>query len=196
MEVSRSHRARNLFYSLDACLWSRRGFRSPPPERFKMSLVKSYSDLGYRAFVETGTRYGDMLLAMVESFDHLWSIEMDPTLHRLASDRLAPYRNVEIHLGDSGSLLSTVLTRLRVPAVFWLDAHPGEDEPGAVPLLKEVCTILEHDIGNHVILIDDTRLLSGHNGWPSLEQVDDYLRSSGRVRGIGHANNIFRVDLT
>lgn len=181
----RSETARKLAHAYSAQYWALRGFTGRPPQRFKYALLRQYSTLGYRVFVETGTAYGDMLANLVDSFDRCYSIEADPARARVAVARMAKHPQVKIYQGDSALLLPQVLTELKEPALFWLDAHPSDGERGPVPLLEELRAILEHGVHGHTVIIDDISQL-GSLDWPSVNEVKEVVLSSGRCRG-GHA---------
>lgn len=130
-------------------------------------------DLGLMYFVETGTWRGDGLLhAAGACFQHMISIEANPTLAVQAGDRMtAEYPPTdgwrcswEILLGDSAEALPQALARISSgPALFWLDAHLPERyqaEGTRLPLEAEVRAIVSHprDHAGDVILMDDWRL--------------------------------------
>jgi hypothetical protein len=62
---------------------------------------------------------------------------------------------------------------LATPALFWLDAHPGEPgtagKHGECPLYEELRAIFGPKYP-HVVLCDDARLFV-NPGWPSLDEV-------------------------
>lgn len=120
---------------------------------YKRGILASYAvryDL--RTFVETGTCNGDCLLALHRLFDWCYSIELldsqfDFTAAKFASMSL----NITLLRGDSGKLLPEVLSLLRVPTLFWLDAH-GDNWKG--PIVEELQAIFATNVRG-AILIDD-----------------------------------------
>lgn len=156
--------------------WNLSGHPLPPPGVIKRELLRSHArQFGLRVLVETGTFLGDTVWALASSFDEIHSIELDPALWEAARGRFAGRANVHLHQGDSGVILHSVLAGLSRPALFWLDGHySGEGTArGAIdsPLALEIDAILRHPIVGHVILVDDTRLLTGRRGYPSLDTL-------------------------
>jgi hypothetical protein len=190
----RSTFVRGVYHAYDGQRWAARGFSGPPPHPFKVWTVRQYAALGYHTFVETGTNYGDLLTSVAGSYDHCTSIEADPALYRLVAARMARYPHAQVYFGDSAIILPAVLLELREPSLFWLDAHPEPGDSGAVPLLDELRAIVRHPVLGHTVLIDDAHML-GTNGWPSPDEVEKIVSSSGRCRRIGLANDITRIQL-
>jgi hypothetical protein len=129
---------------------------------------------GLRVLVETGTYMGETAWALRRTFDRVETIELEPTLARLARIRFARTPTVHTHEGDSASVLPRILESLDEPALFWLDAHPSTDRTargGPIPLLAELAAIARHPVDGHVVLVDDLRFL-GTNGYPSREQIE------------------------
>jgi len=112
-------------------------------------------------------------------FQQIWTIELSSELATRASSRLAKHRNIQVLLGESTELLPHILAKIREPAVFWLDAHysGGVTARGQTdcPLDQELNIIAKHECHEHVILIDDVRLM-GCGDYPSLERVSEMVR--------------------
>lgn len=114
-----------------------------------------------------------------ESFDRIVSIELDRELFEKARDRFSGDPLVTIVHGDSGLLLGTVLQEFQEPCLFWLDGHysagvtaKGERE---TPILEELGAICGHAVPGHVILIDDARLFTGRNDYPTLDGLRRFV---------------------
>jgi hypothetical protein len=140
-----------------------------------------------RDFVETGTFLGGTARWAARHFERVISIEADQKLYGAARKRLASYANVDLRLGRSQDVLSTLIPDLSRTALVWLDAHwscngtAGED--AECPLLEEIEAV---DSGKtqHLILIDDARFFFNppppphkHEQWPSAGAVIDKLRT-------------------
>jgi hypothetical protein len=113
-------------------------------------LRETAREHGLRVFVETGTYMGETAWALRRDFDRIETIELEPTLARLAGIRFGRTRNVRVHQGDSAMVLPRILATLDEPALFWLDAHPSTDRTarsGAIPLRSEIAAIAAHRIG-------------------------------------------------
>jgi hypothetical protein len=82
---------------------------------------------------------------------------------------------VHVHCGDSTDVLPRILAELREPALFWLDAHVSTTRSArgtlASPAREELELILAHPVPGHVVLVDDARLLTGEDGWPSVDEL-------------------------
>ena len=63
--------------------------------------------------------------------------------------------------------------------MFWLDAHysSGVTARGVVdsPIAQELETIFSHPAKGHVILIDDAREFTGHGGYPTIEELYEFV---------------------
>ena len=108
-----------------------------------------------RVFVETGSNYGDGIQqALDEGFEVVFSIEIDKERWEHCQERFKDNPNVHLLLGDTVSVLGTLLRYIEEPVTFWLDAHKGN---GKSPLLKEIEIIRNHPVKTHTILVDDLR---------------------------------------
>ncbi len=122
-------------------------------------------------FVETGTYIGHTTeVAAKLGFKKIYTIELAKHYYETSKAKLALYKQIECILGDSQIELSKILDNINETALFWLDGHFSGGDTGqgidAVPLYKELEIIQKHHIKNHVLLIDDIRLLG--NEWRSL----------------------------
>jgi hypothetical protein len=160
--------------------WIEAGMPSPPPRIIKENTIKKYKDLtGYDTLVETGTYRGDMVFAQLNNFKKIYSIELDEGLYQAATKRFKPHSHVEILQGDSGKILSQVVSKLSGPAVFWLDGHYsggitafGEE---VTPVYEELKVIFSQKI-DHAILIDDARLFNGSDGYPTFDDLAKFIK--------------------
>jgi hypothetical protein len=126
-------------------------------------------------FIETGTLYGDGVVhALDADFSKVISIDIDPSLVQAAKTLFSQRGAVEIILGDSKKVLGEVLSRINETCTFWLDSHwdmgPVCGEV-VCPLYDELTAIKNHPIKNHLILIDDMRIVgnSSHH-WGKMVQ--------------------------
>jgi hypothetical protein len=163
-------------------VWHAAGRPVPPPHEIKQDLILRYAARHrVRVLVETGTYLGEMVEAMHRRFERVISVELDPKLHRQASERFSRLPHVTIMFGDSGDVLPGILAGLHAPALFWLDGHysagvtaKGERE---TPILKELEHIFAHAIDRHIVLIDDARLFNGTHDYPTLTELEDFVRA-------------------
>jgi len=162
------------FYRLARSWRDRRHERTHEPTRAKHNLLLQVArERELRVLVETGTYTGETAWAFRREFDRIETIELEPTLARLARVRFGTTPNVNVHEGDSAAVLPQILESLTEPGLFWLDAHPCTDRAvrgTAIPLLAEVAAIAAHAVAGHAILIDDLRLM-GSSGYPPVDEL-------------------------
>jgi hypothetical protein len=124
-------------------------------QRGRQELVRDIiGAVGVTGIVETGTHRG-----ITTQF--LWNLtggpvcsaESNPRLHRFAKRRLGGYEGVNLHLGDSSSLLRKLAADDTFPkdrVFFYLDAHWGDELP-----LREELEIVRRNWADPVVMIDD-----------------------------------------
>lgn len=162
--------------------WERIGKPVPPPHIVKQKALRDYSKTyGLRILVETGTYFGDMVDAMKADFDRIYSIEISKDLYEKVVKRFEGVKNVELIHGDSGAELGNVIKRINQPALFWLDGHysAGVTAKGKknTPIYEELEHILGTQDRKHVIIIDDARLFGTDPVYPSLEELNDFVKA-------------------
>jgi hypothetical protein len=172
--------------------WLKAGQPIPPPHTLKQMTVKQFArEHGIRIFVETGTYLGDMVQAIKNSFQTIYSIELSPELYERAKKKFGNQKHVNIVEGDSSELLAHILDRVNEPCLLWLDGHYSEGITAKgkkeTPILEELKAILNHPVKNHVILIDDARCFTGKNEYPTIERLKELILSS-------YPDYIFRVE--
>lgn len=153
--------------------WIKAGRPHPLPQACKRVLI---NQLGRRyalpVLVETGTNFGNTVWSAIGTFKTIYSIELDRALWQSASRRFGNRADVRLRHGDSARELPAVLGELREPALFWLDAHYSGDGTARgddnSPVLQELAAIAAHQVRTHAILIDDARLFSGRDGYPTI----------------------------
>ena len=122
-----------------------------------------------------------MTYAQRNNFQQLITIELDDYLFKRASARFRKIAKIKLLHGDSGKKIAEALADLNQPCLFWLDAHysGGITAHGEqmTPVFAEISHILNHQIKDHVIVIDDARLFNGTDGYPSFHELQDYVRS-------------------
>lgn len=152
----------------------------PPSHSDKLKVVKEYyNEYNPTVFVETGTYLGHMIHSVHPLFSETHSIELDPIFYERAKNQFSKFPSVVIHLGDSTSTLPIVIKNFQTPILFWLDAHyfGGVTALGLeeTPILKELLSIFNHPIKNHITLIDDARCFTGENGYPTPSDLTDFV---------------------
>jgi hypothetical protein len=163
--------------------------RMGPPEELIYQLQSRFR---IPNFIETGTYRGNTAYWASRHFSHVYSIEFAQDLYEEAVRKYSSSANITFLLGDSRTKLKKIISDLREPAVFWLDAHWsggatfGEHEQ--CPILQEI-SALNASSHSNVILIDDARLFLSppqppHNieQWPDITTVLSSLQSTKKNR--------------
>lgn len=159
--------------------WYKKGSPLPPPHYVKQLKIKEYkTSYNINIFVETGTYLGDMVAALSNEFEKIYTIELGRELYEKAVYNFRNKNHIKVLQGDSGERLKDVINELNEHALFWLDAHysmgitaKGNKE---CPIYEELSTILTHKL-NHVILIDDADNFVGKGDYPKAEELSDFI---------------------
>jgi hypothetical protein len=176
-----------------------------PDYEEKRNIILSYKR-NYNAsiLVETGTFMGDTVQALLNEFKLLYSIELSSKLADRARKRFSKSAHVSIITGSSDVELIKVVEKLREPAIFWLDGHysgefmyEGEFVKTArgslnTPVLRELEVILEAELP-HIILIDDARLFTGNNEYPTVNKIKEMIQNSKLKRVLSNKRDIIRI---
>jgi hypothetical protein len=115
-----------------------------------------------KVFVETGTYRGDTVQAALDvGFEKVYSIELDKSRFNKCKRRFEGDSRVELFHGDTIMVLPLIVEKIGQKSTFWLDAHITKGTFGLkkCPLVEELDIISRHHIKDHVIMIDDRRLL-------------------------------------
>jgi hypothetical protein len=161
-------------------IWLREGKPAPDPHLHKVNVIKDYQrKLNYNIFVETGTYRGDMIDAQKQNFNDIYSIELSEKYFENAKKRFKSSKNIHLFLGDSGLIISNVLRKINESAIFWLDGHysGGDTAKGELecPIYKELEAIFQTK-HNHLLIIDDARCFIGTNSYPSVKELEIYVK--------------------
>jgi hypothetical protein len=188
---------KSLSHYPDYWYWKLRRHPVRSPHLLKQRTVVEYArKFGLRTLVETGTYYGEMVAAVKNHFDRVFSIEFDPALAQRAKGRFERDPRIRILEGDSAVVLPELLKSLAAPALFWLDAgYWGWDQlqrdPGRLSI--EVEAILSHSVKGHVILMDDARMLNGQNGALTFAEFQSRVAARFSDRAIELRCDIVRI---
>jgi hypothetical protein len=160
--------------------WLRKGKPDPVPHIAKQMVVKKYAAKnGIRVFIETGTYLGEMVYAVKNTFDKIYSIELSNDLFESAWKKFIRYKHITIINGDSAEVLPVILMHAKEPCLFWLDGHysGGNTAKGKkeTPIMEELKQICDHPVKNHVILVDDARLFTGQNDYPTIDSLRTFI---------------------
>jgi hypothetical protein len=165
--------------------WNEAGKPLPPPHAVKQAILRNYTTkFGLSVLVETGTFKGDMVFALKDAFEKIYSIELGQKLFEEAQKRFASTKHVTILQGDSGEVLEKVLREIKAPTLFWLDGHysSGETARGALdtPIVQEITHIARHPLREkHVVLVDDARCFIGKKNYPTIPALQELAQAQG-----------------
>jgi hypothetical protein len=181
----------------DYWYWNLRGRPVRSPHLLKQRTVREYARrYSLRTLIETGTYYGEMVAAVKDDFDRIYSIEFDPELVRRAARRFARDPRIRILEGDSRIVLPELLKSVSEPALFWLDAgYWGWENLQRDPerLSAEVEAVLSHPVKSHVILMDDARMLNGQKGALTVAELQSRIAARYPDRRFEVLHDIIRI---
>jgi len=182
----------------DYWYWILRGRPARSPHLLKQKVVREYGKkFGLKTLVEAGTYYGEMIAALKNDFERIYSIEYVPELAERAMRKFARYPHVRIFCGDSRAVLPEVLALLKGPALFWLDAgyYGWFGGPGDPQRLWAEIDIILSDPQPHIVLLDDARCLNGQNGFPSVGELKSRIESKFPMRSVDVEFDVVRFTL-
>ena len=164
--------------------WLQSDGRLGTPHIIKQKVVKELAaEFKIEMLIETGTYFGDMDNSVKDDFLKIISIELSSQLYEFTNKRFAKFKHIEIINGDSADVIVDVLKRIDRKCLFWLDGHfsGGITERGSKdsPIMEELTSIFEHDIKDHVILIDDAHCFDGKNDYPAMEELQRIVELTG-----------------
>jgi hypothetical protein len=188
---------KSLGHYPDYWYWKLRGEPIRSPHLLKQRTVRDYAQrYGLRVLVETGTYYGEMVVAMKNRFNEIYSVEFDSQLAQRAAKKFSRWPHLHILEGDSQKVVPELLKSLQQPTLFWLDAgyygwaglHGNEQR-----LTSELEAILSHSIQKHVVLMDDARGLNGQNGSPTVPELKKRIEAEFPGRSFEVKYDILRI---
>ena len=134
----------------------------------------------FQVFIETGTFYGQMVKSVIPYFHRVISIEIFEPLFLLNKKAFKSNKNVSLYLGDSSIVLNSILDNDMKSVLYWLDGHYSGEGTGlgniVSPILNEIKIIMSKNIEKYCIIIDDLRLFSNEDGYPSEESVINIVK--------------------
>jgi hypothetical protein len=188
---------KSLSHYPDYWYWKLRINPVRSPHLLKQRTVWEYgAEYHLRTLIETGTYYGEMVAAMKDHFERIYSIECDPGLAREATRKFERDSRIRILEGDSARVLPGLLKSIAQPALFWLDAgYWGWENLQRDPrrLSIEVESILAHPVQGHVILMDDARCLNGENGALTLAEFESRVMQRFPGHAVEVKHDIVRI---
>lgn len=183
----------------DLQIWEQREERTLPlPHILKQKILKEYVKVyDLKIFIETGTYMGEMVEAMKNNFDTIYSIELSEKFARKAQRYFKAKKYIKIIQGDSGREIEKIMKEVDRPALFWLDGHysaggtaKGEKD---TPVLEELFHILAAEDMRHVILIDDARAFGRLATYPTVEALKSFIFSKRNNVKVEVQDDIIRI---
>ena len=137
-------------------------------------------------FVETGTYLGETSIWAATLFTEVHTIEISEDIYKTTSAKYKDVANVHFYLGDSKTVLPTIIPKIKGSTLFWLDGHwCGRNTGGKYnecPIFNELDEAIKAE--NPAILIDDLRYFLGPNpydygeNYPTLHDIIKFLTKS------------------
>lgn len=180
----------------DYWYWKLRGKPVRPPHLVKQRTVREYAErYRLRVLVEAGTYYGEMVAAMKDRFDEIYSVEYDHALAVRAQKKFARQPHIHVIEGDSQKVIPQVVAKLTRPALFWLDAgyYGWAGTQGDKQRLTTELEAILSARTDHIILMDDAHGLNGLNGAPTVDQLKRQVESRFPGRMVEVKQNILRI---
>jgi hypothetical protein len=171
--------------------WESDGCPVPPPHSAKQKIIEKYARVySCCILIETGTYLGDTIFSQKDNFQRIISIELSNKLFKAAIRRFKKYSHIKVLNGNSGDLLSGIMPRIDKRSLLWLDGHysGGLTAKGEIesPVFKELDAVFSNNGLLHVILIDDARLFIGKRDYPTMDELDAFIKK----RGPGYKSSI------
>ena len=124
-------------------------------------------------FLETGTWRGDTIHRIANNDIYkpykIISLELSDIFFNNCLDRFKNYKNIELFKANSKYDLYNIIKNIDSKITFWLDSHwsgiehVGCDVETVCPILFELDQIKQHHLKNHIIMIDDIRLMDDNH---------------------------------
>ncbi len=188
----------NIYRNYKYRTWQKSGAPIPPPHSVKQLAVLEYGKkYGCENFIETGTFMGRMIYTAKNSFSNVYSIELNDRYFESAKINFRNDLNVHLVHGDSARVLPTIIGKLNGPTLYWLDAHysGGMTAKGDLetPILQELDTIYEGSTDCSVVLIDDAQHFTGEKDYPSISELESFVKKRWPNALFENKENIVRI---
>ena len=180
--------------------WEENGRSVPPPSAYKRSIIKMFAEKHkIQTLVETGTYLGDTIEFFRPTLKKIISIELSIDLYHRAKKRFFNYKKVVLYQGDSGIILKSIVPALKEKTIFWLDGHYSEGFTAKgnlnTPILAELTHILENFHFDHIILVDDARCFLGLDDYPTLQELEKFVKEKNPSLTFEVESDIIRMTM-
>ncbi len=179
--------------------WEALGRPLPPPHQYKQLVVEKVAkENGLKCLLETGSFLGHMIEAQKKNFEQILSIELDETLYKNVQEKFTSTKHIKIYQGDSSEKLSMMLDTISGKTVlFWLDGHfsgPFTARGTKIcPIYEELNQIFKYKFPGMYILIDDARLFVGADDYPTMAELDQFIKKKNSELQLKVANDIIHI---
>jgi hypothetical protein len=172
---------RDIKATLEYPLWIFKGCPAPDNHVAKKRRIRKLAkQFNCTTFMETGTFYGQMVNFALPFFKKVMSVELYEPLFNSNVRAFSGNDQIELFLGNSADQLEKMIAKSQGRILFWLDGHfsgAGTGCGDAVsPILLELDVIRRAGVSNSCILIDDYRLFTGTDGYPTTDETNAALR--------------------
>lgn len=158
---------------------------TPSSTKEKHTFIKDISkNNNFVNFVETGTYLGNLIYAIKDDFQTIFTIELSEELALNANQKFEHYKHIKVIQGDSGVELEKIMPKLDTRTIFWLDGHfsGGITAKGQkdAPVFEELTSIFESIKSGlkHLVLIDDARLFlnkTNYTGYLQFSEIENWV---------------------
>ena len=160
--------------------------RLPAPYYQKHTLLLDFFP-EHAAVIETGTYLGETTSVLAHHCTQVLTLEPYLPLYKYNSRRFRSAENVTVINASSEEGFEEALSTLCGPIAFWLDGHfSWEGTHGEItnasPVEHELRVIgdyLDKKLGPVYVAIDDARLFTGVDGYPSEIAVKNFANKFG-----------------
>jgi len=181
----------------------------PVKEKEKQKLIHKYiKKHNCQNYIETGAYHGETVRSIITARSlktipakNIYAIELGDALFKALHRQYERYESVYLYHGDTTKELPKVLDKIKTKSLFWLDAHysGGETARGKIdcPVLNELRALANHQIKNHIILIDDARSFNDKdtNDWPTIKKIINALQKINKNYNINVVNDIIIAEI-
>jgi hypothetical protein len=150
---------------------------------------------GIRQAFETGTHFGFGALQLAALVENVWSVEVDPELHRFCTATYGSVKSIEFLEGDSAEHLAEFAKTCVRPTLFVLDAHWFPMSPRSSYRPTDLCPVLAELNALHglhpetlrasAVIVDDAQMFLGSLKRPfvraALPSITEVLEAVGAL---------------
>jgi hypothetical protein len=191
--------ARDIQATLKYPLWNLQGRPAPDNHLYKKNRIKRLAEVhNCETFIETGTYYGQMVNFAQSLFSRVISIEIYEPFFNGNIRQFSGHVNTNILLGDSGKNLPEAINQSSGRILFWLDGHYSGSGTGigekVSPVIEELRLIAKAGRKDDCIIIDDRRLFSGSDGYPTINETIEELKKINPKHNISYDQDSIVVE--